>query len=217
MAHTADCLLPYISHGLEKSEFIELARCIAFHELNEVVLGDIPTYTSLTPVKRNESRNYAEERLRSVDPMRRKHIANEFVWLFLNEKHRISLLKVNENLSINKLKSNLYIIFKTFDKIDPIITCWRYLYHYRGLLGDNPRFFNHRLKDFYENPDVKAFLVSNKVDHLVLDLVNFLQDRTNAWDYYVTPEKVFKNNELFSLPVKLVKRIIEDVPLLDNE
>lgn len=217
IAHVADCLLPHIQHGIRKEDYAELARCIAFHELNEVVLGDIPTYTTLTPAKRIESRIYAEERLRTVEPKIRKQISNDFVWLFLDEKNRKSFQKVNKILA--DTKSNIYVTFKMLDKIDPIIATWRYLNVYRGKIGDNPKVFNHKMKDFYENPDVKVFLAKNKVDHLVLDLVNFLQDRTNSWDYYENPDSFFKkNNQLFSLPVDIVKNIIEGIPLFfDNK
>jgi 5'-deoxynucleotidase YfbR-like HD superfamily hydrolase len=211
VAHTADCLLPYIKHGISKEELAELPRCIAFHELNEVVLGDIPTYTPLSNEKRIVSRVYAEERLRTVQPQKRKQIANDFIWLFLNEKHRRSLEKVNQTLK--DVKSNIYITFKTFDKIDPIIATWRYLHFYRGQLGDNPKQFNHKMKDFFENPDVKNFLINNNVDHSIIEMVSFLQDRTNAWDYYENPDKVFNNNTLFSVPKIVIKKVIEGIPL----
>ena len=211
LAHTADCLLPHINHGITKEDLSELPRCIAFHELNEVVLGDIPTYTPLTPQKRIVSRVYAEERLRNVLPKKRKQISNDFIWLFLNEKNRRSLEKVNKTLSDNK--SNIYTTFKLLDKIDPIIATWRYLHTYRGKLGDSPKNFNHKMKDFFENPDVKMFVTNNNVDHKVLDLISFLQDRTNAWNYYMDSNKIFNNNALFRLPKDVVKKIIEGIPL----
>ncbi len=39
LAHLADCILPYINHDINVQEYEDVARCIAFHELNEVVLG----------------------------------------------------------------------------------------------------------------------------------------------------------------------------------
>ncbi|MFZ4411073.1 MAG: toll/interleukin-1 receptor domain-containing protein [Paracraurococcus sp.] len=68
LAHIADCLLPHIETRLKASELGDLSLCIAYHELNEMVLGDIPSYTSLTNEKRNMIRVYAEERVRSVSP-----------------------------------------------------------------------------------------------------------------------------------------------------
>src|SRR5690606_632558 len=42
VAHTADCLFGIADHDVTRGDAIELARLIAFHELNEVILGDIP-------------------------------------------------------------------------------------------------------------------------------------------------------------------------------
>jgi 5'-deoxynucleotidase YfbR-like HD superfamily hydrolase len=211
MAHTADLLLPHIKHGISKENLSELPRCIAFHELNEVVLGDIPTYTPLTEEKRSVSKVYAEERLRNVLPKKRRQISNDFIWLFLNEKNRRSLEKVNKTLADHK--SSIYIAFKLLDKIDPIIATWRYLHTYRGKLGATPKLFNIKMKDFFENPDVKLFITNNGVDHKVLDMVSFLQDRNNAWEYYESSAKLFNTNMLFTLPPEVVKSIIEDIPL----
>jgi 5'-deoxynucleotidase YfbR-like HD superfamily hydrolase len=162
MAHIADCLLPEVNHGVPDRELPELARCIAFHELNEIVLGDIPSYTTLTNKSRQSTRNYAERRLSTVDLPRRERIANEFIWLFLGEKQRESMEAVMVALADEK--SHLFIAFKMLDQIDPILAIWRYLHHYRGALGPDPGRFNIEMKDFYENPAVKTFLRINRVD-----------------------------------------------------
>ena len=99
LAHSADCLLPLFQHSLKEHEYASLAQCIAYHELNEVVLGDIPTYTSLSSKSRNRARILAEERLRSVEPSKREQIANKFIWMFLGEKHRRALEYVSSVLA----------------------------------------------------------------------------------------------------------------------
>tara|TARA_Y100001936_G_C15530448_1_gene387343 strand:- start:113 stop:394 length:282 start_codon:yes stop_codon:yes gene_type:complete len=55
-------------------------------------------------------------------------------------------------------QSKVFRIFQALDKMDPIIAVWRYLHHYRGMLGDTPKLFNSKMKDFYENPDVASLL-----------------------------------------------------------
>ena len=212
VSQVADILLPRIDHGIKKQEYIDLARCIAFHELNEVVLGDIPTYTPLLKVNsRNWSRIYAEQRIRSVEPDVRERIAHDFVWLFLNDRHRKSLETVNQILS--DTNSRIRVIFKMLDKIDPIIATWRYLDFYRGKLGDSANNFTWKMKDFFENPDVKDFIRGNKLDSKILDLVINLQDRENACDYYKDSNKVFEEAKLFELPKEVIKEMIEGIPL----
>jgi 5'-deoxynucleotidase YfbR-like HD superfamily hydrolase len=210
MAHVADCLLPEINHGIPDQERSELARCIAFHELNEVILGDIPTYTNLTSRSRQSTRNYAELRLSTVEPAIRERIANEFIWLFLGEKQRLSMRAVINTL--DNERSKLYIAFKMLDKLDPILAVWRYLHHYRGKLGPKAYEFNTEMKDFYENPDVKSFLRKNKADQKVIDLASKLQDRELAGLYYVNREKLLSKRP-FEIRMEPVMRMIEGIPL----
>jgi len=214
MAHVADCLLPYINHGVRSHEYAELSRCIAFHELNEVVLGDIPTYTSMTARTRNRTRNYAEQQLRSILPEKRERIANDLIWMFLSEKQRMSMEAVSSHLEDDE--SNLYVLFKVLDKIDPIIATWRYLHVYRNKLGETPKEFLKKMKDFFENPDVKLFLQAKKVDAKLYGLVAELQNRRNAWAYYLDPSSIFQKEKIDEFPKDVVRQMIEGVPLFHD-
>jgi 5'-deoxynucleotidase YfbR-like HD superfamily hydrolase len=209
VAHVADCMLPSIRHGVPDQEMASLALCIAFHELNEVVLGDIPSYTSLD--SRRNVKTAAEDRLRGVPPGRREKIATEFVWLFLSEKNRQSADAVTH--IFDDQTSDLYKLFKLLDKMDPIIAVWRYLHEYRGKLGANPKEFNSVMKDFYENPDIRSFAKANKFDSSVYELILNLQDRSKSWDYYMDPEKLFGDAGLFGVESDVVRRMIEGTPL----
>lgn len=211
LAHITDTLLPHINHDVQDHEYAELARCIAFHELNEVILGDIPTYTNMSMNSRNQTRNYAEQRLRSVPPEKREKIANELIWMFLSEKQRISMEVVNAYLEDES--SGLYQLFKALDKMDPIIATWRYLHVYRGRLGDNPRDFLRKMKDFFENPDVKAFVRSKKLDSRLYGFLADLQDRRNAWDYYLDPEFIMQPHKIDQFPKDVVRQCIEGTAL----
>ena len=203
--------MPCIDHGLKDYEFSELGRIIAFHELNEVLLGDIPTYTELSNRKRNLSRIYAEDRLRTVAPDKRESITNDLIWMFLSEKQRKSMQKVESCLK-NK-KSSLYIIFHCLDKIDPIIATWRYLHVYRGKLGDCADKFITDMKDFFENPDVCSFLKEKKVDARLHDLVSSLQTRRNATAYYKDPNYLKDISPKLGIPSENIKCAIEGIPL----
>jgi 5'-deoxynucleotidase YfbR-like HD superfamily hydrolase len=211
VGHLADCLLPYIQHNLSIRENTELARVIAFHELNEVILGDVPTYTSLSDRKRNYSRVYAERRLRSVTPERREQIADDLIWLFLSEKQRQSLEAVQHHLK--EKTSPITIVFKMFDKLDPIIAVWRYLHHYKGQLGDSLWDFLRKMKDFFENPDILSYAAANRFTHEFRDLIDRLQKRDCAAAYYTDPEPFLDDRQLFSISPAVVKHIIEGCPL----
>ncbi|PCI52519.1 MAG: hypothetical protein COB36_14885 [Alphaproteobacteria bacterium] len=211
VAHIADTILPCIEHGLKNYEFAELARVVAFHELNEVILGDIPTYTELSNRKRNSSRIFAEDRLRTVTPYKRERIANDLIWMFLSEKHRKSMGKVTSHL--RDKNSKVRLIFKCFDKIDPIIATWRYLHVYRTKLGEDAAKFVHVMKDFFENPDVLSFLSENKLDTKLYDLVAALQTRNNALEYYKDPDYLEKMSPMLGIPSQNLRMAIEGIPL----
>jgi len=100
--------------------------------------------------------------------------------------------------------------------MDPIIAVWRYLHVYRGKLGENPKEFNKEMLDFYVNPDVKEFIRINELDKKLEDLVIFLQNRTNAWDYYMGSEKIWENETLFQIPSHVVRQAIEGAPLFNE-
>lgn len=215
VAHTADCLLPVIDHDIAAQDLGELARCIAYHELNEVLLGDIPTYTEMSQNKRKSTRTISEERLRSVTPTERERIANEFIWMFLNDKHREAMQVVTEQISDRN--SNMYYIFKVFDKMDPIICVWRYVHLYRGHLPNEGRAFLRRLRDFFENPDVRKFVREYGSDQKLLDLTATLQDRRSAERYYDSRDALDDISAWFGVPVVTLKMLIEGKPILFTE
>ena len=214
VAHLADCLLPVIKSGILIEKRTELARIIAFHEFNETILGDIPSYTNLKEKHRTSTANLAEQTLRSVLPEKRERIANELIWMFLSEKQRVSLGAVLEDLA--QTQSNLTIFFKVLDKIDAIISVWRYLHYYRGKIEDIDEFLK-RLKDFFEYPDVIGYISTTQYNDQVSDLIAVLQNRNYAKQYYMDSNFLFSNRSICKLSSEIVKKIIEDCPLFMDE
>jgi hypothetical protein len=83
-----------------------------------------------------------------------------------------------------------------------------------GLLqAGTPQNFNHKMKDFFGNPDVKSYMRANKVDPRLIDMVINLQDRRKAWDYYEDGDRIFKEARLFQIPRDSVRKSIEGIPL----
>jgi hypothetical protein len=55
VAHTADILIPELDIDLTKERALNLARCIAYHDMCEIFLGDLPKFTSLSEAKRTSA------------------------------------------------------------------------------------------------------------------------------------------------------------------
>jgi 5'-deoxynucleotidase YfbR-like HD superfamily hydrolase len=181
VAHSADCLIPQLEPDFNNSEFQTLSRCIVYHDLCEVLLGDIPSFTNLSRVTRNRVYLKAGDLLKRIPPDERDRIANSFIKMFLEEQE---LASINEYESVMKnSESKLRKLFLFLDKIDPLIAIWRYLYQYKNQLGDGES-FTSRLKDFfsYERPKQVAYEYTN--DRRVLEMIDNLGDRSKALDYY---------------------------------
>jgi 5'-deoxynucleotidase YfbR-like HD superfamily hydrolase len=207
VAYSADCLFPVIEHGIKHHETSEIARCIAFHELSEVILGDIPSFTSISKSKMRSADLYAWKRLKDVDKAQRERVANEFLSLFLGEKERKSLQKVNEYFddATNPITEFTQVI----DKIDPIINVWRYLHFYRGELDQDADNFLRRMKDFFDYPEVKEVAQRYRRDLRIYELVVTLQDRDLARAYYRDRRTIADSGNMFSLPAHDVANLIE--------
>jgi len=213
VAHLADSLLPIVEMGIVKGKYTELARIIAFHEFNEIILGDIPSYTNLNEKRRVSTANPAEQILRTIPPEEREGIANKVIWMFLNEKQKQSFDSVLSNLS--QKQSNLTIFFNMIDKIDAIIAIWRYLHFYRGKINEISLFLK-TVRDFFEYPALEKYAQYNEV---FLELISVLQNRDYARGYYENSD--FFDSEidggLDKVSPSLIKKIIEDCPLfMDN-
>lgn len=216
LAHISECFIPCLDLDFSAGDRRDLLLLIAYHDINEVILGDIPAYTSLSRSKRASIRVYAEQRFKTVPPNELERIANDFVWLFLSEQHRQAFRAVMD-LS-GDAQSKVFRIFQALDKMDPIIAVWRYLHHYRGMLGDTPKLFNSKMKDFYENPDVASLLRDQKISTSLIDTLSFLQDREHSWNYYENANYFDEmTHDFLSIPPKVLKKAIEGVPLFCDD
>ncbi len=182
LAHSGDRLFPLVRHGIRPQEMAELARCIAYHDLPEVLLGDIPTYTNLTDAKRKQAQIFAERHLSELPRGEPKRIASQFIRMFLDERERKSLDAANQILA--DPRNAVHRFFDVLDKADPIIAVWRYLHQFRGKLDPGAKLFLARMKDFFDNPRIKEIARSYREDSLIEKLVWTLQDRQLARRYY---------------------------------
>jgi 5'-deoxynucleotidase YfbR-like HD superfamily hydrolase len=207
MAYSADCLFPHINHGVEPHEKPELARCIAFHDLKEVILGDMPSYTNLSQSRMKSTELYAWNRLKYVPKEKRTRIACEFISMFLGERERKSYEKVNEYLS--EENNPISQLVNVLDKIDPIINVWKYLHQFRGELDSGAHNFLMRMKDFFDYPEVKDIALNYRLDKKIYNLVVNLQDRDIARLYYKDRKRVSNSFGLYSIDRDIFHELIE--------
>ena len=212
VAYSSDLLFDFVSHGLNVDDKIDVARCIAMHELNEILLGDIPTFTRLNDRRRHKTRIEAEQTLATVPPREREIISHRFIWMFLSPKNR-EVMECYFDLSKGE-KSKIFRYFKLMDKIDPIIGIWRYLHVFRGKFHDGGDLFISRMNDFFTNPDPRRRVRDYGGDQRLLELLSFLQNQGNAQAYCKSMEAITEMSGLFSIPSQKIRDLIEGRDLL---
>jgi 5'-deoxynucleotidase YfbR-like HD superfamily hydrolase len=215
VAHSADILFDSIDHGLSVNDCTDVARCIAMHELNEILLGDVPTFTKLNDRRRHKTRIEAEQILATVPPRDRESISHRFIWMFLNPKHR-ETMECYFDISKNE-RSKIFRYFKLMDKIDPIVGVWRYLHVFRDQITGGSDVFVSRMIDFFTNPDPRRRVRDYGADAKMLELLAFLQNTENAKAYYRSRDAIIQANGLFSLDCRKVAELIEGQELLFME
>lgn len=193
VAHTADHLLPILDHGISEDRKPDLAAAIAYHDLGEVLLGDVPSHT--------DERDYPEAviKIRASHQLllpfrdhkerdRQDNVSNAFVDLFLSRKHRQFAEKRNSVLRGRKNMRPLRDFFTLIDKIDPIIGVWRYIHLFRPLLLARSNEFIHAMADFFDNPDVIA-VASDYPDSRVNHLARALLSDDSAKQFFDNTEE----------------------------
>jgi 5'-deoxynucleotidase YfbR-like HD superfamily hydrolase len=195
VAHSADCLMQQVDPGIYGRDRVDLARVIAYHDICEVIIGDIPQYTKLNRTKRNRARVTAEIRLSQLPDGDPERITNAFIAMFLQDSERHSL---QTTLSIMQGNSPVKKFFYALDKIDPIVAVWRYIYHFRN----DKRFpidnYLDRMRHFFENPRVRVVTGRNISDPRMVALIDQLQNPEKAKQYH--KESKMLQEQLFAFP-----------------
>jgi 5'-deoxynucleotidase YfbR-like HD superfamily hydrolase len=214
MAHTADMLRMIVKEcNFNKTD---IAKCIIFHDLGEILVGDYPKYTALDKVRdeANPQLIPLDEGLPFSKYRDRKLIektAAEFISLWLDDQMQAdfkgaqTLLQRTGNKTIGK-----FILM--IDKIDPIIAIYRYIHFYcknGDLCIDN---FLVVMKDFFANPSVAESI--NRFDSRIVKLVQELQNRENARNYCSDPDHLKKIAIDCNINYKVLRSLIEGRKLL---
>jgi 5'-deoxynucleotidase YfbR-like HD superfamily hydrolase len=200
VAHTADVFLPHIDHGLGMADVQRLASCIAFHDVCEVLIDDHADFTSHMHMPPFQEVTQAERK-------KVERAANTLIspwlepWLRRNFDYAISI--------IEDPQSSVAKFLRIIDKIDPIIGIWRYLHHFRERL--DVRTFLRAMDDFFSNPNVRSVVEECDIDRKrVGGIVDLLQTRDNARNYYSDKRFPGKMEASAQVPSGVLRRLIED-------
>lgn len=176
-----------------------LAEMCAFHDLSEVIIGDVPFFTTeklagtnyLTKDEKNKKENEANAIISNLLP---EKLATPF-------KNTISILG-NEFAPNSEIVSFFWLV----DKIEPIISVWRYVHAHRSKL--DLQNFLIAMTDFFINPNVAKYAINKDFG----DLISFLQDKTKLELYYSNKEAAF--NGLEDQKKEFLKMVIEGNEML---
>lgn len=213
MAYLADSFL-----GMDKKPLIEacdypnLGRLIAYHEVNESLIGDIPAYTDITG---NSPKDKNNSRIKAINPDKREKIANEFLWMYANDQQRSSIKEINRNLSNQNTALMKY--FRMLDRIDPIVAIWKYVHEYREILQANPGEFINGMNDFFVYPKTTAYQnAPHSIDFPYLQTILPILMNPQAVLKYCNGTPIY---DLFKQKKKaqVLKNLIEEVPLFFND
>ncbi len=208
VAYLAD-VLAGLDKEIKPDMYSNLGRIIAYHEINEVLLGDVPAYTNSNYLIGKVILN--EGKFKNIDKIKRELISNQFIWLFLNDKQRESINELNEGLRHGS--SDLMKVFRMLDSIDPIICIWRYLFFYRSKFNGMQENFIESMRDFFVYPKVLKYKTDKKLKNrfpYVAEMLEVLTSIDNA-KRYATENKLNKltSNKILTL----LTYLIEQVPL----
>ncbi|HSU72352.1 MAG TPA: HD domain-containing protein [Candidatus Binatia bacterium] len=194
LAVQADILAPYAPF---RGDTDALARAICFHDLPEVLTGDVPDFTSQKLAKtsyKSPERKAADER-RAV-----KLIAQMLPGSLAKDYRNTQMWLADRNDDTH--------YFRMLDKTDPILGVWRYLYSYGKDIA--PTAFCEAMHDFFTNPAIATYCAGE-----VKKLITFLQNVEHAKEYHRYGISVLENypGQLFLGDLKrLVERELYTVP-----
>ncbi len=145
-----------------------LAKMVAFHDLSEAIIGDVPDFTdkdlATTHHKTPEEKNVQEK------------AANDLIADRLTGSLRTAFVNTIKLLEDEELFETKF--FTMLDKSEPIISIWRYIHLFHNNI-DIEQFLD-AMTDFFTNPTVARVGIAEDA----VKLTNFLQNKELARRYY---------------------------------
>jgi 5'-deoxynucleotidase YfbR-like HD superfamily hydrolase len=176
----------FAKHANVKIDAQKLAQCICFHDLPEIILGDVPEFT--------------KESLYKIPSLQDKEAAAKLIAKNLSPELRKKFIEINKLLQQN---TELIRFFAMIDEIDPIIAIWRYLYLFKSSI--NTEKFLEAMSDFFTNPDVIKMCFVKEI----ADLIKFLQNKNHAREYREKGLAIFEKGYNGAFSIDEIKALIE--------
>ena len=192
IAYNSDIVINTFQFSYDK---LLLANFCVYHDIAETIIGDVPTFTS----KELAEQTYMTKSQKKELEAKANHIIlNSLTKKYCKPfKEAINLLSDEDNPN-KKITS----FFWMMDKIEPIIAIWRYIHLYKKLIDVD--LFIEAMSDFFKNPRVIDYAIDNNFKKLI----EFLQDKSQAKQYYLKDNDAFNNLDSNELKI-LLKYFIE--------
>jgi 5'-deoxynucleotidase YfbR-like HD superfamily hydrolase len=164
----------FAKHTKVKINKNRLARMICFHDLSEILIGDVPIFTRETLY--NIDVKTLEEKRRAVAQ----------IAACLSPKLQKAFVATNQASEQN---TKLAKFFSMIDQTDPIIAIWRYMFLFKKSIKTES--FLEAMRDFFINPAVVPSCTSKEIARFI----KFLQNEANAKAYFDKGLTVFEQYE----------------------
>ncbi|MDD2487383.1 MAG: HD domain-containing protein [Candidatus Gracilibacteria bacterium] len=177
LAFLSDSILELFDYDFDKKS---LANICAFHDLSEVIIGDVPDFTPKELAGNTYlDRSMKKEMENKANRLIMENLPND---LKIDFENTISMLEDNETDEYIDIMN----FFGMLDKMEPIISVWRYINFHKSQI-EIERFLD-AMTDFFTNPKVLKCSINKDFDILI----GFLQNKENAREYYIKGDIVFE-------------------------
>jgi len=197
MANNGDFLKICLEKDLNKKQLLLVSRSIAFHDLSESIIGDVPMFTkkNLAGSLFKSAKQKAEE----------EKLANAIIANSLPPKIKKHFIKTIDFLENENSLARDFFIF--LDKSEPIIAIWKYIHFYKDQI--RIKRFLTAMEDFFNEKNVLPYCFNAETRKIA----NFLQNKNNAYQYYQKGSKIFESFRGERMTAGNMKKMIEQEKL----
>ena len=198
VAANVDCfiLMRNFKEERQKLDTRKLASFIAFHDLAETQIGDIPEFLSEELAEFNEK--YKVDKKTKLE---QEKLANDKILEIVPPRIKKSFEEVSSLTAEESDPQSIHGKFIWFvDKTESIIAVWRYIFNHKEKI--DIEVFIEATAGFFDNPKVlKNYSYSSETENFI----KYMQNRENAKNYYEIGSATFPDKKI----EKLIERPFE--------